>query len=68
MKPIIEVRHLYKKYRIGMILPYYTLQDMLAEFYQKPVNFLNKKKKIYSEGLLEDEFWALKDVSFNVMP
>lgn len=65
MKPIIEVKHLYKKYRIGKILPYYTLRDKLAELYQKPVNFL-KKKKINSDGLFEDEFWALRDISFQV--
>ncbi len=67
MKPIIEVKQLYKKYRIGRILPYYTLRDKLAELYRKPVN-LFKKKKMGSDGLLEDEFWALKDVSFSVMP
>jgi len=65
MKPIIEVKHLYKKYRIGRILPYYTLSDILAELYKKPLN-LFKRKKIGIDGLYEDEFWALKDVSFNV--
>lgn len=67
MKPIIEVKQLYKKYRIGRILPYYTLRDKLAELYKKPVS-LFKKKKLDSDGLLEDEFWALRDVSFQVLP
>jgi len=67
MKSIIEVRQVYKKYRIGRILPYYTLRDKLAEFYRKPVN-LFKKKKMNSDGLLADEFWALRDVSFEVYP
>jgi lipopolysaccharide transport system ATP-binding protein len=67
MKPIIEVRHLYKKYRVGRILSYYTLRDKLAELYSKPIN-LFKKEKVNDDGLEENEFWALKDVSFSVMP
>lgn len=67
MKPIIEVNRLYKKYRLGKILPYYTLRDKFADFYKKPIN-LFKKRKMVSDGLYEDEFWALRDVSFQVFP
>ncbi len=67
MRAIIEVKHLYKKYRLGKILPYYTLRDKLAELYKKPLN-LFKKKKLGADGLYEDEFWALKDISFKVFP
>lgn len=65
MKPIIEVKHLYKKYRIGRILPYYTLSDILAELYKKPARIF-RKKKMGVNGLYEDEFWALNDISFDV--
>lgn len=66
MKPIIEVKNLYKKYRIGIKQPYYSLRDNLMELMRNP--FMFKRKKIRKDGLLEDEFWALKDISFNVLP
>ena len=64
-KPIIEINNLSKKYKIGKTMPYYSLRDDLANIFRKP-------KKILGIGnnnkLSNDEFWALKNVSFKVMP
>lgn len=60
MKPIIEVNHLYKKYRIGEKQSYYSFRDTLVNLAKSPFKSKNKPK--------ENEFWALKDISFKVMP
>ena len=54
-KPIIEIKNLGKKYRLGAIEPYYSLRDQIAGLFK----FARKSK---SKG----EFWALKDISFSV--
>ncbi|MFA6518494.1 MAG: ABC transporter ATP-binding protein [Candidatus Shapirobacteria bacterium] len=51
---IIKVENLGKKYQIGAKEPYYSLRDQIANLW----NF-NKKKAV-------EEFWALKDVNFEV--
>lgn len=56
-KPIIEVRNLSKKYILGERQPYYSLRDTLSSLVTLPF----KKDK-----LQRDEFWALKDVSFEI--
>ncbi len=61
MKPIIEVKGLSKKYRLGEVQPYYTLRDSLAGLFKNP--FARKEP-----GLEKGEFWALNDVNFEVMP
>jgi len=60
MKPIVEVNHLYKKYQIGEKQPYYSLRDSIVNFVRSPIRSINKLRK--------NEFWALKDISFKVMP
>lgn len=60
MKPIIEVNHLYKKYKIGEKQRYYSFRDTLVDLVKLP---FRKKAKLKKE-----EFWALKDISFSVMP
>lgn len=67
MRPIIEIRNLSKKYRIGIKQPYYSLRDSLIGFVKNPLVLL-KRKKISHDGLANDEFWALKNISFNVLP
>lgn len=52
-KSIITVENLGKKYSIGEKQNFYTLRDSLAGM------FNNKKKT-------EEEFWALKDVNFEI--
>lgn len=58
MKPILEVQAISKKFRIHHEgVPYLSLRDKLAEL----VQFKASRKS-------DEDFWALKDVSFNVMP
>ncbi len=55
MRPILEVSHVSKKYRIGHSPgSYHSLRDRIANFFR-------------SDEVTED-FWALKDVSFRVDP
>lgn len=55
MKPILEVRNISKKFNINQeVQPYLSLRDSIT-------NMLKPKNK-------KQEFWALKDVSFDVMP
>jgi len=60
MKPIIEVSHLYKKYKIGEKQRYYSFRDTLVDLAKAPFKQKNKIKN--------NAFWALKDISFKVMP
>ncbi|MBI5683044.1 MAG: ABC transporter ATP-binding protein [Deltaproteobacteria bacterium] len=61
--PIIEVNGISKKYRIGQREDYLSLRDSLTKIIKKPLNLL---KGLSNTGASNDEFWALKDVSFNV--
>jgi lipopolysaccharide transport system ATP-binding protein len=60
MKPIIEVNHLSKKYRTGERKLYLSFRDSLSELIKIP---FKKETK-----LQENEFWALKDISFKIGP
>lgn len=65
MIPIIEVNSISKKYHIGGHQPYDSLRDSI-------VGVTSKLKKIIissgSKPRRSREFWALKDLSFKVMP
>jgi len=62
IEPSIEIKNLSKKYRISHLQKtnYRTLRDDLGALVKKPFSLLtgNIQEK--------EEFWALKDVSFNV--
>ena len=60
MLPIIEVNNLSKRYRIGEKQPYYSFRDSLVDLVKAPFKQKNKVKN--------NTFWALKDISFKVMP
>jgi lipopolysaccharide transport system ATP-binding protein len=64
MKPIIRVENLSKQYRIGAAqAPYKTLRESLTEAVRAPFS------RFRSDGSGADNtVWALKDVSFEVMP
>lgn len=56
IEPIIKVENLGKKYQIGAKESYYSLRDKISGIF----DFKNKRNKEKSE------FWALKDVDFEV--
>jgi lipopolysaccharide transport system ATP-binding protein len=73
--PIISVEHLSKKYRIthqGQRQQYETLRDVLAAKSKHMLARLKPGKTGDSNGLstrsTKEDFWALKDVSFQVQP
>jgi len=66
MKPTIEVNNLYKKYTFGLKQSNYSLRDNIVNTTKKLPSFLSQKK---IHGKLEkNQFWALKNISFKVMP
>lgn len=55
MKPILEVKNISKKFRINHELqPYLSLRDRLGNIFKTTTS--------------TEDFWALKDISFDVMP
>jgi lipopolysaccharide transport system ATP-binding protein len=64
MKPIIEVRGLSKRYRIGAQRTRYgSLRESLTSLARRPFQTLAKKGPQQRPTI-----WALKDVTFDVMP
>lgn len=62
MKPIIEVKDLSKKYSVNKPQGgYITLRDTLSELIKKPMN-------LFKSTPTNKDFWALKDIAFNVNP
>ena len=55
MKPILEIQNIGKKFKIQHEhLPYLSLRDSL--------------KQVFKKSRSTEDFWALQDVSFDVMP
>jgi lipopolysaccharide transport system ATP-binding protein len=64
MKPIIRAESLSKQYRLGnRQAAYCTLRESLAGVVRAPVRFLKR-----SDRLEQTRIWALKEVSFEVLP
>ncbi len=62
MKPIIKAEQLSKQYRIGMRQGSHpTLRDMIAGAVRAPLKGLREKRR-------GENIWALKEVSFEIMP
>jgi len=59
---MIKVRHISKKYRISHQERYLALRDTLTNCLKKPFNLLRGK----SFGATKEDFWALKDISFDI--
>jgi len=74
MQPIIRVRNLSKRYRIGRVEPYRTLRESIVRSLTAPARaaraMFDSAKGTRDGDLREDErhVWALCDVSFDVMP
>ena len=58
--PIIEVKHLSKRYRIGLDRAYKTFCETAVTTLKSPVQALKKLRQ------RTDTFWALKDINFEV--
>lgn len=69
MENIIEIKDVGKKYKIKHYQGgYITLRDAIMGIVKRPFRYLkNRVKKIIGTGGQED-FWALKNVSFDVKP
>jgi lipopolysaccharide transport system ATP-binding protein len=64
MKPIIRVQDLSKQYVIGAKSePYGTFRESLVRAARKPIDMVRSRATAE-----KSTFWALKDVSFDVMP
>ena len=61
-KSIIEVKNISKKYKITHQKGYLALRDIIANCLKKPFEFFKKKSNVTSK----EDFWALKDISFDV--
>lgn len=61
---IIEIKNLSKKYRIIHKEAYLTLRDSMVNCFKSPFGIFKKKRTIS----LKEDFWALKDASFDVNP
>ncbi len=60
MKPIIQIKKISKKYRIMEQKGYYSFRDILTDIVKNPLSVLKKNRS--------EEFWALKNISFDVYP
>ncbi len=66
MRPIIKAEGVGKLYRIGTrVEAYSTLRDALAGTMSAPLRWARRKKSVSGSG---GQFWALKDVGFEVAP
>jgi homopolymeric O-antigen transport system ATP-binding protein len=70
MQPIIRVDNLSKQYRIGRREPHRTLRETVTDAMSAPYRRLNGMLRSGNGGndVDDDTIWALKDVSFDVMP
>jgi lipopolysaccharide transport system ATP-binding protein len=70
MKPAIQVERLSKQYRLGSGGPagYRTLRESIMAGVRAPLSRLRRSRAARSRESTpaEDEFWALKDVSFEI--
>ena len=67
MPPVIEIKNVGKRYNIQHQRGgYVTLRDVLMNIIRKPFTFLKGKVKQVVGLQKKEEFWALREVSFNV--
>ena len=72
MQPIIRVHNFSKRYRIGRVEPYYTLRESIVRSVTAPARLarvmLGGRARDGGAQEYERHVWALRDVSFDVMP
>ena len=70
MTPIIQVEGLGKRYRIGESVPYRTLREGLVNAVGAPYRLMREmmQHRGSESHRSKSQIWALRDVSFEVMP
>jgi lipopolysaccharide transport system ATP-binding protein len=68
MRPIIKVENLGKRYRIGERESYRTIRDSIARAAMAPWRGLRTRMAGGDPPADANQVWALRDVSFEVMP
>jgi lipopolysaccharide transport system ATP-binding protein len=66
MKPIVRVENLSKEYKIGGSdgdIPYPTFRESLVDVARAPFKLLRQNRNVK-----KNTFWALRNVSFEIMP
>ena len=67
MPPIITIKNIGKKYNITHQRGgYIALRDVLTNIFKNPFQFAKQKTKQIAGRETKEEFWALKNVSFDV--
>jgi len=66
MEPVIRVRELSKRYRLGQRQAYGSLRESLTSKFKMPR--FSKWQKGTRDGNSEPHIWALRDVNFDVNP
>ena len=67
MNPIIEVKNISKKYNINhQNGRYIALRDIMGNAVKNPFGFLKRKTKETLGLIKKEEFWALKDLNFEI--
>ena len=67
MEPIIEVKNVGKKYNIKHYQGgYVALRDVIMNIVKNPFRFAKEKAKAVTGIGTKEEFWALKEASFNI--
>src|SRR5713226_9378500 len=73
MRPLIKVRGLGKRYRIGQRARYLSLRESIVNATKIPIRVVramleNEADRLTYGAATEHEIWALRDVSFDVAP
>lgn len=67
MRPIIEIKNIGKKYNINHHRGgYVALRDVLTNIAKSPFKFMKQKAKNVMGIDTKEEFWALRNISFDV--
>jgi len=66
-EPIISVKNISKKYNITHQQGgYIAMRDVMANIAKKPFSFLKKKVRVLTGRTTQEDFWALKDINFEI--